>query len=139
MGLWREFFQLEVSFKESFSATAIFKKEFIGQRPMETKHSLIKIIFDENKKKFTIQPTSHQGPESHTFLLTTRLDIDIATKRHIPSSFDIGPNRGRHMPTHIDIKSQQTEISTWALLDIRMHACTHALTHTHFHSHHCLR
>ena len=51
-----------------------------------------------------------QGPESHTFLLTTHLDIDIATKRHILSSFDIGPDRGRHMPTRIDVWSQQTII-----------------------------
>ena len=60
-------------------------------------------------------PQHCQGPESHTFLLTSRLDIDMAKNRHITTSFDMGPKRGRHMPTQghgrLSYQEHTTEIS----------------------------
>ena len=51
-----------------------------------------------------------QSPESHTFLRATRFDIDIAKKRHISTSYDMRPKRGRHLPTCTDTGSRPSTI-----------------------------
>ena len=65
--------------------------------PMATIATAKRAIFDTD-----------QGPESHTFLLKSRLDIDMAKNRHILISFDMGPKRGRHMATRTDTWSWST-------------------------------